>query len=99
MQLTLGETVYRLRIERGIEAKQISEGLCDEATLSRARDDARAMDSLLFESIVGRIGATTEEFTLMVSEEEYYYRQWQESVYADQKRPQFQGSLQKRYIK
>lgn len=81
MQLTLGETVYRLRTERGIEAKQISEGLCDEATLSRARDDARAMDSLLFESIVGRMGATSEEFTLMLTQEEYDYRQWKDLVY------------------
>ena len=82
MKLTLGETVYRLRIERGIEAKQICEGLCDEATLSRARDDARAMDSLLFESIVGRMGTTFEEFTLMLSQEEYDYRQWQDTAYA-----------------
>lgn len=81
MQLTLGETLYRLRIERGIEAKQICEGLCDEATLSRARNDAGAMDSLLFESIIGRMGASFEEFTLMVSESEYAYRQWQEDVY------------------
>lgn len=81
MQLTLGETLYRLRIERGIESKQICEGLCDEATLSRARNDARAMDSLLFESIIGRMGASFEEFTLMVSESEYAYRQWQEDVY------------------
>lgn len=81
MQLTLGETLYRLRIERNIAAKQICEGLCDEAILSRARDEARAMDALLFEFIVGRMGATSEEFTLMLTETEYSYRQWQERVY------------------
>lgn len=81
MQLTLGETLYRLRIERNIAAKQICEGLCDEATLSRARDEARAMDALLFECIAGRMGATSEEFTLMVTESEYVYRQWQDRVY------------------
>lgn len=81
MQLTLGETLYRLRIERNIAAKQICQGVCDEATLSRARDEARAMDALLFECIAGRMGATSEEFTLMVTENEYNYRQWQEEVY------------------
>lgn len=81
MQLTLGETLYRIRLERNIAAKQICEGLCDEATLSRARDEARAMDTLLFESIVGRMGVTTEEFAFMVTENEYKYRQWQERVY------------------
>ena len=81
MKLTLGETLYRLRIERNIEAKQICEGLCDEATLSRARDEARAMDGLLFECIVGRMGVSSEEFTLMLTESEYGYRQWQEAVY------------------
>ena len=81
MKLTLGETLYRLRIERNIAAKQICEGLCDEASLSRARDEARAMDALLFEFIVGRMGATSEEFTLMVTECEYYYLEWQNQVY------------------
>lgn len=81
MKLTLGETLYCLRIERNIEAKQICQGVCDEATLSRARDEARAMDGLLFECIAGRMGATSEEFTLMVTESEYYYREWQERVY------------------
>ena len=81
MKLTLGETLYRLRIARNIAAKQICEGLCDEASLSRARDEARAMDALLFEFIAGRMGATSEEFTLMVTESEYYYLEWQNQVY------------------
>ena len=81
MQLTLGETLYRLRVERKISAKQVCEGLCDEATLSRARNEDRAMDSLLFESIAGRMGVSSEEFTLMVVDSEYAYRQWQEDVY------------------
>lgn len=81
MQLTLGETLYRLRTERKISAKQICEGLCDESTLSRARCEERAMDSLLLESIAGRMGVSVEEFTLMVVESEYAYRQWQEDVY------------------
>ena len=81
MKLTLGETLYRLRIERNIAAKQICQGVCDEATLSRARDEARAMDGLLFEFIAGRMGATSEEFTIMLTETEYSYRQWQERVY------------------
>lgn len=81
MKLTLGEILYHLRMERNIEAKQICEGLCDEATLSRARDEARAMDALLFEFIAGRMGATSEEFTLMVTESEYYYLEWQNQVY------------------
>lgn len=82
MQLTLGETLYRLRIERNIEAKKICEGLCDEATLSRSRDDTRAMDILLFESIVGRMAVTSEEFSLMVTKKEYEYHQWKNNVYA-----------------
>ena len=81
MKLTLGEILYHLRMERNIAAKQICEGLCDEATLSRARDEARAMDALLFEFIAGRMGATSEEFTLMVTESEYYYLEWQNLVY------------------
>ena len=81
MKLTLGETLYRLRIERNIATKQICQGVCDEATLSRSRDEARAMDALLFEFIAGRIGATSEEFTLMVTESEYHYLEWQNQVY------------------
>ena len=81
MRLTLGEMLYQLRTERNIDVKQLCDGLCDETVLSRARKEKRAMDTLLFECIAGRMGVTSEEFTLMLTEDEYRYRQWQEQVY------------------
>ena len=81
MRFTLGEMIYRFRIERGIEASQICRGLCSTSAMNYFENGERVPDTLLFECLVERMGVSPEEFSLMVTEKEYIYHVWKEKVY------------------
>lgn len=81
MRFTLGEMLYRFRIERGIEASQICRGLCSTSAMNYFENGERVPDTLLFECLVERMGVSPEEFSLMVTENEYIYHEWKEKVY------------------
>lgn len=81
MRLTIGEILYRFRVEREITIEEISEGLCPVSQVSNYESDERIPDSLIFESLVERMGVSPEEFALMVSEREYAYHEWKMQVY------------------
>lgn len=81
MRLTLGEILYRFRVQRELEAKQICRGLCSTSAMDFYESGERVPDTLLFECIIERMGVSPEEFSLMVAEEEYIYHVWREKVY------------------
>lgn len=81
IKLTLGEMLYRFRIERELEAKQICEGLCSTSAMSFFENGERMPDIILFEYLVERMGVSCAEFSIMVTEEEYEYYEWKEQVY------------------
>ena len=81
MRLTLGEMLYRFRIEREITASQVCRGLCSTSAMNYFENGERVPDSLLFEFIIERMGVSPEEFSLMVTEKEFVYHEWQKKVY------------------
>ena len=81
MRLTLGELLYRFRIQREVEARQICRGLCSASAMSYFENGERIPDTLLFQLLVERMGVSPEEFSLMVTGEEHVYHAWKEMVY------------------
>lgn len=81
MELTLGQTLRQARIERNLKAKDICDGICNPAMMSYYEKGTQVPDSLLFLRLMERMGVSAEEFTLMISEDEYIYAKWQEQVY------------------
>ena len=80
MKLTLGEMLYRFRIEREVKAQQICWGLCTTGMMSNFENGENVPDTLTFLCMVERMGISSEEFSVMVSEKEYVYYQWREDV-------------------
>lgn len=101
MELTLGQTLRQARIERNLKEKCICDGICSTAMMTYYEKGKQVPDSLLFLRLMERMGVSSEEFTLMVSENEYTYLKWQEQVYdaIEQERWEELGKLLQRDIK
>lgn len=80
MKVTLGELIKRFRTERGMSAREISDGLCATSVMSEYENDVKVPDSVLFCYVMERMGVVPEEFAIMVSEQEYTYHYWKEQV-------------------
>ena len=80
LKITLGEMLKRFRIEKQIEARLVSEGLCSTAMMSYFENGEKVPDTLLFEYMMERMGVSPELFSIMVSQEEYEYYEWKEQV-------------------
>lgn len=81
MKLSLGELLYRFRVERNLEAKQICKGICSASLMSYIENGERIPDTLMFESLTERMGISPEVFSLMITEEEYVYHEWKNNVW------------------
>lgn len=101
MELTLGQTLRQARIERNLKEKCICDGICSPAMMTYYEKGKQVPDSLLFLRLMERMGVSSEEFTLMVSENEYTYLKWQEQVYDAIEQEQWEelGKLLQRDIK
>ena len=62
LKITLGEMLKRFRIEKGVEARQICEGLCSQGMMSLYEKGKNVPDSLLFECMMERMGVSPELF-------------------------------------
>ena len=89
MQIQLGELLHNLRLEQNLEAKQVYAGICSKSNMFYYENNQRTLDNLIFERLVERMGVSPEEFSFMISEAEYAYRQWQEKVYEAIENKQF----------
>lgn len=80
MQLTLGEMLYRFRIERDVKARAICFGICSTSSMSNMESGERVPDTLLFEFFMERMGVSPENFSIMITEEENVYHVWRNQV-------------------
>ena len=101
MELTLGQILHQERIERNLKEKCICDGICSATMMTYYEKGKQVPDSLLFLRIMERMGVSSEEFTLMASENEYTYLKWQERVYNAIEQEQWEelGKLLQRDIK
>lgn len=81
MRVTAGELLYYFRKEKNVDAKSVCRGLCAQSSMSYYENNERFIDNFMFERLMGRMGITTEEFSFMVTKDEYEYRKWKDNVY------------------
>lgn len=81
MQLTLGEMLYRFRMERNVESRQVCHGICSPATISNMENGERVPDTLMFECFMERMGISPTQFSIMVTEDESKYLEWKNQVW------------------
>ncbi len=68
---TLGVVLSYYREKYGFSQEEICNGICSVPTLSRAEQGVRAIDSLMGESLLGRIGKGITRFELILNDEDY----------------------------
>lgn len=67
---TLGETLRRLRTQKGVTLQALCEGVCSAATLSRIESGERDVDFASMELFFERLGFSADKFELYVGKEE-----------------------------
>lgn len=77
---TFGELLYRFRVEKNVEAKQICWGLCAPPMMTSYECGECEPDTLMFMCMVERMAISPETFSIMVSQDEYVYHEWKEKV-------------------
>lgn len=68
---TLGEILKYYRQKYELQQEKVCSGICSIATLSRVEKGNRIIDSLMAESLLGRIGNQVLEFELLLNDIDY----------------------------
>lgn len=78
---TLGVVLSYYREKYGFSLEALADGICSTATLSRVEGGSREIDSLMAETLLGRIGKEVTQFELMLNDEDYALWQKRESIH------------------
>lgn len=70
-QNTLGILLSYYRTKYKISMEQVIDGICSTSTLHRIENGGREVDSLVGETLLGRIGKKANEFEMMLGDEDY----------------------------
>lgn len=70
-QRTMGIVLSYYRKKYGLSLEELSEGICSVSTLFRLEQGYREIDSLLGETLLGRIGKEVTLFETMLNEDDY----------------------------
>ncbi|MBQ6843739.1 MAG: helix-turn-helix transcriptional regulator [Agathobacter sp.] len=76
-----GELLRWFRLDKNVTAKKLGGGICSETAISNYEKDSRALDTVLLEVFLERLGVSEENFAFLLSEEEYAYFTWKSEVY------------------
>lgn len=80
-QIKAGIMIGQIREQKKISRKELCAGLCAASTLSRYESGERIPDGLLFHCFMQRLGMNPEDFSVMLSADEYRYYAWKEAVF------------------
>lgn len=70
-QNTLGILLSYYRTKYKLSMEQMIDGICSVSTLHRIENGGREVDSLVGETLFGRIGKKANEFEMMLGDEDY----------------------------
>lgn len=68
---TMGIVLAHYRNQYGLSQREVCDGICSVATLSRLEQGYREIDSLLGQALLGRIGKEVTLFETILDEEDY----------------------------
>lgn len=70
--LDVGSVVLYYREKRNLSQTQVCEGICNEMTMSRIETAGREFDSLISETLLERLGKTSNRFEFVLNDEDIY---------------------------
>lgn len=76
----IGNLVKEIRKEKKIGREVLARGLCSDTSLSYFEKGKQKLDNLLMQRMFDRIGIEADEFSFMVTDEEYEYFLWKEDT-------------------
>lgn len=77
---TLGAVLKYYREKYGIAQDNLCDGICTQAMLSKIEHGNKVVDSLVAESLLGRIGKTVFQFELLSNDEDYVLWKLREEI-------------------
>lgn len=78
----IGNALLHYREKAKLSQLQLCEGICNEMTISRIETGDREFDSLISETLLERLGKTTNRFEFVLNDEDYECYQLREKIVA-----------------
>lgn len=92
-QNTMGVMLFYYREKHKLSQEQVCEGICSVATLSRVEQGVREIDSLMSETLLGRIGKEVTLFEIMLDEEDYCRWKIRDEIVKEVERGDYERAL------
>ena len=93
----VGNVLLYYREKKKFTQLQLCEGICNEMTMSRIETGEREFDSLISDTLLERLGKTTNRLEFVLNDEDYYYYLLRENIVKAVFDERFE--LAKQYIK
>ena len=77
---TIGDLIYRSRVDRNITQKQLCDGLCSVQTLSKIESGERMPDVFLLEYLLQRLGLSSDDLEIVLFEDEFREIELRDSI-------------------
>ena len=77
---TIGDLIYRSRVDRNITQKQLCDGLCSVQTLSKIESGERMPDVFLLEYLLQRLGLSSDDLEIVLFEDEFREVELRDSI-------------------
>ena len=76
----VGNVLLHYREKKKFTQLQLCEGICNEMLMSRIETGEREFDSLISETLLERLGKTTNRLEFLLNDEDYYYYLLRENI-------------------
>ena len=76
----IGNALLHYREKKNISQPQVCEGICSEMTISRMETGEREYDALISETLLSRVGKSTNRFEFVLNDEDYYLYRLRETI-------------------
>lgn len=78
----VGNMILYYREKNGLTQRQLCRGICTEATICRIETGCREFDSLISETLLGRLGKTADRLEFILNDEDYALNELRGSILA-----------------
>lgn len=75
-----GQIIYNVRTTLGVTQEELCYGLCSVSALSKYESGKNVVDSLLFYTLLQRLGKSADRVNIMLSNQDAEYYEWKKKV-------------------
>lgn len=78
----VGNMILYYREKNGLTQRQLCRGICTEATICRIETGCREFDSLISETLLGRLGKTADRLEFILNDDDYMLNELRDDILA-----------------